>query len=151
MAANLERATEIADDAHYGIKRFDGSDYIGHPLRVMKIMQVMGYSATTQIVAVMHDVAEDCPRWPLERIKAEGFGDDVMVPLELLTKAPDADYDLYIARLAVNPRANAVKRGDLFDNMGLTGLTNPSQKKILNIEKYARAMEYLSRFPQPRV
>ena len=45
----------------------------------------------------------------------------------------------------------AVKRADLFDNMDLTGLENPSRQRIETIEKYGRALLFLSRFPQPRV
>ena len=82
----------------------------------------------------------------------EGFGDEVLVPLDLLTKRPtDTDYDLYIDRLMTNARARAVKKADLFDNMDLTGLTNPTRKRIETVEKYSRALVRLSRFPLERV
>lgn len=149
--SSLDRAIEIAYDAHFGQKRFGGGDYIEHPLRVMRTMQNLGHSEATQIVAILHDVSEDCERWPIERLGEEGFGDDVLFPLELLTKQEGDDYDLYVQRLSVHPRSRAVKRGDLFDNMNLTGLDNPSKKRIVTIEKYGRALLYLSRFPQPRV
>lgn len=149
--ANLGRAIEIATEAHEGVTRFDGSDYIGHPLRVMHFVAIQGHSERAQIVAVLHDVPEDNPEFPLERIRKEGFMDDVIFPLELLTKDPEMDYDLYIQRLAVNACSRAVKKADLFDNLDLTGLPNPSQKHIQNIEKYSQALGYLARFSQPRV
>ncbi len=149
--ANLETAIQIATKAHEGQKRFDGSDYIEHPLRVMQYVAAQGHSERAQIVAVLHDVPEDCPDFGLTVLRQEGFDDQIITPLELLTKNPEADYDTYIQRLAVNACSRAVKKADLFDNLDLTGLDNPSLKRIQNIEKYARALGYLARFPQRRV
>ena len=150
--AGLERAIEIATSIHHGQTRFDGSAYINHPLRVMGTIQAQGHSEATQIVAVLHDAVEDSNgSLTFEELRAEGFEDDVIFPLELLTKAPGADYDTYVSRLVVNPRSRAVKKADLFDNMDLTGLENPSWRRIETIEKYGRALLYIARFPQPRV
>lgn len=151
MAANLERAIYIATDAHAEQARFDGSPYIEHPLRVMRTVQNQGHSERAQIVGVLHDTVEDSPIWTFDRLRNEGFDDSVIFPLELLTKEKGADYDLYVQRLSVNACARAVKKADLFDNLDLTGLENPSKKRIMNIEKYGRALLYLSRFPQPRI
>ncbi len=151
MTANLERAIQIAREAHEGQYRFDGSDYFYHPWRVMKMVKAQGHSALTQTVAILHDVPEDT-EWTLDILREEGFDDEVLVPLELLTKPKGADYEgLYVPRLSVNPRARAVKKADLADNLDLTGLENPSLKRIMNIEKYGRSLMYLSRFPQPRL
>lgn len=150
--ATLERAIEIAHEVHRGQTRFDGSPYIQHPLRVMGTVAAQGHSETTQIVAVLHDAVEDSGgELTLDDLLVEGFTEDVVFPLELLTKQKGDDYDLYIQRLGVHPRSRAVKRADLFDNMDLTGLDNPSKKRIMVIEKYGRSLLYLARFPQPRV
>lgn len=109
MAANLERAIQIATDAHAGQTRFDGSEYINHPLRVMRTVANQGHSERAQIVAVLHDTVEDTDV-TFEYLREEGFSDDVITPLELLTKEPGADYELYIQRLAVNACSRAVKR-----------------------------------------
>ncbi len=146
----LERAIEIAHEVHLGQKRFDGSDYINHPLRVMGTVAAQGHSVFTQMVAVLHDTVEDSSL-SLHDLELEGFGDEVLFPLDLLTKRPGDEYDLYIARLVVNARSRAVKRADLFDNMDLTGLNNPPRSRIETIEKYGRALLFISRFPQPRV
>ncbi len=153
---DLKRAIEIAEDAHNGVMRMDGTLYIDHPKRVMSMLAVQGYSEATQIVGVLHDVAEDCEEWPLERIQNEGgFDSEVIYPLALMTKEKGRDeyyYEhIYIPRIATHPRSRAVKRDDLMDNMDLTNIENPSPKQIKNIEKYGRALVYLSRFPQPRV
>ena len=152
----IDIAFEIMDDGHYGVRRMDGSEYRDHPVRVKRSLEMRGYSNATLITALLHDVAEDCPDWPLQRIREEGgFDDDVMHPLELLTKKKGTDLEyyegLYIPRIATHPRARAVKRYDLVDNMDLTTIETPSLKQIMNIEKYGRALVYLSRFPQPRV
>lgn len=150
MAANLERAIEIATVAHEGQTRFDGSPYIEHPLRVMRTVQNQGHSERAQIVGVLHDTVEDSD-WTFDNLRDEGFDDMIIFPLELLTKEKGEDYELYVQRLSVNACARAVKKADLFDNLDLTGLENPSKKKIMNIEKYGRALLYLARFPQPRI
>lgn len=150
--AELTHAIEIATEIHAGQHRFDGSDYINHPLRVMGTVAAQGHSIDTQIVAVLHDSVEDSNgRLTFDMLRQEGFGDEVIFPLQLLTKEKGADYDTYIQRLAVNARSRAVKKPDLFDNLDLTGLENPSLDRILTIEKYGRSLVYLARFPQPRV
>lgn len=151
--ATLERAIAIATEVHEGQYRFDGSPYINHPLRVMKTVEAQGHSESTQMVAVLHDAPEDSEgRLKPEDLRKEGFDDEVIVPLELLTKEKGMDYlGLYIPRLVVNPRSRTVKRADLFDNMDLTGLENPSLDRILTIEKYGQALLYIARFPQPRI
>lgn len=150
--ATIERAKSIAAEIHSEQTRFDGSPYLDHPLRVMGTVAAQGHSELTQIVAVLHDAVEDSEgQLSFHDLRSEGFNDEVVVPLELLTKEPGMDYDLYIQRLVVNERSRAVKRADLFDNMDLTGLENPSLKRILTIEKYGRALVYIARFAQPRV
>lgn len=150
--ATIQRATEIAYEIHEGQTRFDGSPYINHPLRVLGTVAAQGHSEATQIVAVLHDAVEDSDgQLTFDSLREQGFGDEVVFPLELLTKQAGDDYDLYIQRLAVHPRSRAVKRADLFDNMDLTGLENPSKKRIMVIEKYGRSLLYIARFPQPRV
>lgn len=150
MGANLERAIQIATEAHEGQKRFDGSPYIEHPLRVMETVKIQGHSERTQIVGVLHDVVEDST-WTFEDLEREGFDNRIINPLELLTRAEGEDYELYVQRLSVNACARAVKKADLFDNLDLTGLDNPSKRNIVKIEKYGKSLLYLARFPQPRV
>jgi (p)ppGpp synthase/HD superfamily hydrolase len=148
----LERAIEIAHFAHEGQFRFNGEPYINHPLKVMNILKLLGYSEATQQLGVLHDSPEDSKgRVTLDSLANEGFKDDVLIPLDLMTKEPGEDYDIYIARICTHARARAGKRVDLFTNMDLTGVENPTRKMILNVEKYGRALVYIARFPQPIV
>ena len=148
----LKKAISIATEVHEGQMRFDGTPYILHPLRVMKTVKAQGHSLDTQITAVLHDSVEDSAgQLTFEDLVRYGFSERVVFPLELLSKVATQDYDEYIDRLAVNPRSRAVKRADLFDNMDLTGLENPSLQRIRTIEKYGSALVKLARFNQPRI
>lgn len=148
----LERSIEIMRYAHEGQFRFDGQLYETHPLGVMAIAKTLGYKKPTLHLAVLHDTVEDSDgRVTLDYLADEGYADDVLVPLDLLTKKPGEDYQAYIERLAPNPRSRAVKKIDLFKNMDLTGIENPSRKQIENVVKYGRSLVYLARFPQPIV
>ena len=101
--STLERAIEIATEAHRG--QFDkaGNDYIGHPLRVM----AMGKTTDEKIVGVLHDVIEDTD-WTFDRLAAEGFSAEVIDALRCVTKlSEDELYDNFIARVKENPLAVA--------------------------------------------
>ena len=97
--STLERAIEIATEAHRG--QFDkaGNDYIGHPLRVM----AAGKTTEEKIVGVLHDVVEDTD-WTFERLAAEGFSAEVIEALRCVTKLSENEpYDKFIARVKENP------------------------------------------------
>lgn len=102
--ATLERAIEIATEAHRGQLDKAGEDYIGHPLRVM----AMGRSVDEKIVGVLHDVVEDSA-WTFEMLETEGFSAEVIEALRYVTKLSDNEpYDKFIARVKGNPLAVAV-------------------------------------------
>jgi len=82
--STLKRAIEIAAQAHAGQVDKAGAPYIQNPLRVM-----LSLSAPAQrISAVLHDVVEDAKEkgWTLERLREEGFDDEVVGAIEALTK-----------------------------------------------------------------
>lgn len=62
--SDLNRAIEIATLAHAGQVDKGGAPYIMHPIRVMLAMD----TEEARIVAVLHDVLEDCPdyAWMVE-------------------------------------------------------------------------------------
>jgi len=62
--STLERAIVIAAEGHKGVKDKAGGPYILHPLRMM-----LGLSSPDErIVAVLHDVVEDCSGWTFDRL-----------------------------------------------------------------------------------
>lgn len=132
--ANLERAIQIAHEAHKDEPpRRSGEAYVTHPLAVMEQARKLGYSVTRQIIAVLHDVPENNPEWPIARLRKEGYDDDVLVPLGLLTREPGVEYDDYIGRLEDDPDAVAVKVLDMHHNLS----DNPTERQR---ERYNRAL-----------
>ena len=141
--STLERAIEIATEAHRG--QFDkaGNDYIGHSLRVM----AMGKTTDEKIVGVLHDVVEDTD-WTFERLAAEGFSEEVLDALLCVTKlSEDEPYDKFIARVKTNPLAGVVKLNDLSDNMDIRRLPYISDKDVKRLKKYLRAYKQLTGVP----
>lgn len=143
--STIKGAINLAEQAHEGQSRYDGSPYVNHPLRVMGTVATQGYSEIVQVVAVMHDVVEDSD-FTLKDLQERGFSPEAVSALELLTKRPGADYWEYLAAIAINPIARAVKRADLFDNMDLSGLELRQLKHSQRLKKYSEALLYLSRF-----
>ena len=147
----MDYAIEFATKAHEGqMRRQEGVPYIEHPMRVMSALAMAGYSESTQITGVLHDVVEDTD-YTLDDLSEIGFTDEVIVPLELLTKDPAVDYMVGIQRIAPNARARAVKRYDLVDNMNLDGIKNPRLKDVQRLHKYGDALVYLAQFGFPLV
>ena len=137
--STLQRAIEIATEAHRGQFDKSGKDYIGHPLRVME----MGRTEEERIVGVLHDVVEDS-EWTFEMLQAEGFSKDIVTALRCLTKlSENENYDDFIDRVRKNPLATAVKINDLTDNMDIRRLPYLSDKDVKRLKKYLKAYKKL--------
>ena len=136
---NLERAIEIAQEAHKGVKDKGGHDYIHHPIRVMHAMS----NDQEKIVAILHDVVEDSD-WTFDRLKEEGFEDSVIQSLRCVTKySEEEDYQEFIKRAATNKIATKVKMADIEDNLDLSRLGTLTEKDLTRIEKYKKALKHL--------
>ena len=139
----LERAIEIATEAHSGQLDKAGCEYIGHPLRVM----AAGRTMEEKIVGVLHDVVEDSD-WTFEMLAAEGFSEDIIEALRCVTKLSESEpYDKFIARVKSNPLAVAVKLNDLTDNMDIRRLPYLSDKDVKRLKKYLKAYKQLTGTP----
>ena len=137
--STLERAIEIATEAHKGQYDKAGNDYIGHPLRVMD----MGRTEEEKIVGVLHDVVEDT-EWTFALLAAEGFSQEVIDALQCVTKlSENENYDDFIERVKKNPLATAVKINDLSDNMDIRRLPYLSDKDVKRLKKYLKAYKKL--------
>lgn len=137
--STLGRAVEIARDAHAGQVDKAGAPYVTHPLRLMAAVQ----GDEAKIVAVLHDVVEDCPDWTFDRLRQEGFSDAILRGLESVTKRDDESYEDFIARSARDPLGRMVKRADLMDNLDISRISNPTEIDFRRIEKYRRALTQL--------
>lgn len=134
----LEKAILIAAKAHYRQLDKGGQPYILHPLRVMQNCN----TEAEKICAVLHDVIEDT-EITLNVLEKEGFSDEILKVLDLLTKRPGEDYNLFIGRICNNDMACRVKIADLQDNMNLTRIQNPTAEDKKRVEKYMTAFEKL--------
>lgn len=130
----LEKAIIIATKAHEGQVDKAGEPYILHSIRVM----LSGKTVIERICGVLHDVIEDTDI-TLEHLQTEGFSKEILLALDALTKRHYETYDEFINRVIENKVACKVKLSDLFDNMDLSRIKNPSEKDYKRIEKYRDA------------
>lgn len=136
----LERAIEIAVKAHAGQTQKNGTPYILHPLHLMLQMDV----EEAQIVAILHDVIEDT-EVTLADLQAEGFLDEVVVAISLLTRQKGMSYEQFIEEIAPNELARRVKLADLEHNMDIRRLPIPMrQKDFERLMQYREAYERLN-------
>lgn len=130
----IEKALKIAVDAHSGQIDKGGMPYILHPIRVM----MMGKNENEMICGVLHDVVEDS-NVTLDDLRAEGFSNDILDALNLLTKHKGIDYDSYINGIVSNNLAARVKLNDIRDNMDVSRLQVIDDFAVKRIIKYKSA------------
>lgn len=132
----LNKAIKIATSAHAGQLDKAGAPYIFHSLRVM----MMGNSEIERICGILHHTTEDSDR-SLDYLRKEGFSEEVLAVLDCLTKRSIESFDDFIDRILENKTACKVKLADLYDNMGLSRISNPTDKDKAEMKKYSRAVE----------
>jgi (p)ppGpp synthase/HD superfamily hydrolase len=138
MKELLNKAIKLAEKYHEGQVDKGGKPYIGHPLRVMKDVE----TTEEKILAVLHDVLEDC-HVSAEQLIKEGIPKELVEKLKILCKGKNEDYFHYINRIANDKTAINVKLSDLKDNMDLNRLKQITEKDIERLEKYKKAKEIL--------
>ena len=137
---NLQRAIEIALEAHKGALDKGGNLYILHPLRLMLQMD----SEEEMIVAILHDVVEDSEKWSFDKLQAEGFSKKIINSLRSITKENEnEDYEKFIDRSIRDKIGRKVKIADISDNLDISRLKEVTDKDILRINKYKKALEKL--------
>ncbi len=80
----VQRAYDLAEEAHRGVARQSGEPYIEHPLAVAKILADMRADAQGIAAALLHDVVEDT-RFTLDDIRAQ-FGPGIAAIVDGVTK-----------------------------------------------------------------
>lgn len=136
--ATLERAIQIAAEAHLGQVDKGGQPYILHPIRVMLRM----LTEEERIVAVLHDVIEDS-EYSLEKLASEGFSPFIIKAIAALTKLPGESRLDAAQRAATNPLARNVKLADNTDNMDLGRIPHPSAKDLARLKEYEQVRKIL--------
>lgn len=139
MTDDLQLAIRIATEAHHGQVDKAGKPYIDHPMRVMRAVS----SPEAKIVAALHDVVEDCPSWPIERLKAAGFSQEIIDAINSVTRHGGETYEEFVERAAANPIGRLVKIADLEDNSDMSRISEPTAKDHDRAARYARALDRL--------
>lgn len=144
--ATLERAIQLAAIYHAG--QFDkmGKPYILHPLRVMSNLGLDVLEAD-RIVAILHDALEDTELTE-ENLREEGYTEEVITAIKLLTKTKGYDEEEYFRNILNNPIARKVKIKDLEDNMDYRRLKNKldlGEKDLKRIQNYVKRHHQLSK------
>ena len=129
--ALVRRAYEVADAAHAGQMRDEGTPYIVHPIRVAVSLadELEIYSPRLICGALLHDVIEDSPT-TREDI-AGVFGEEIAHVVWLLTKFEDVSLPAYLRAIeeAAHTGAPVVKLCDRLDNLRFLAHSPRAEKK----------------------
>jgi (p)ppGpp synthase/HD superfamily hydrolase len=137
-SALVRRAYEVAETAHRGQMRDEGTPYIVHPVRVAASLvdELAIYSPELICGALMHDVIEDSPVTRDEI--AEAFGEEIAEVVWLLTKLEEVTLPNYLAAIeASGTGATIVKLCDRLDNLRFLS----HSPKVEKIHRYIRTTE----------
>ena len=154
---NLQRAIEIAVEAHTGQVDKAGNLYVLHPLRVMMSLD----TEDEKIVGVLHDVVEDCEGWTWDRLRSEGFSEKIINALQSVSKTPDEEvefsrlketgsedavrqhYFAFIRRAGANEIGRKVKAADIADNLDISRIKTLSNEDMIRLRRYEEALNIL--------
>ncbi|MCU7548309.1 phosphohydrolase [Chitinophagaceae bacterium LB-8] len=137
--ATLEKAIEIAVNAHKGQLDRYGAPFLMHVFRVMNA----GKNKNEKIAGVLHDIVEKTD-YTFGQLQAEGFSTEIILAVKCLTKeSEDEDYNDYIKRVKTNFLAVKVKLNDLTDNLDLKRISELTEKDIPRFNKYLKAYKEL--------
>ncbi len=137
--STLERAIALAAIAHEGQIDKVGAPYILHVLRVMLRLT----TPEERMAAALHDVVEDCG-WTLDRLRAEGFPEEVIAGIDAVTRRDSESYEEFVLRAKAHPIGRRVKMADLEDNSDVTRLSEITERDQARLDKYRRAIDMLA-------
>lgn len=145
--SDIEKAYQVAKQAHEGQKRKSGEPYIIHPLCVAIILAELELDKETIVAGLLHDVVEDTVM-SNEEITKE-FGDEVALLVDGVTKLTQLNYQhdkievqaenlrkMFLA-MAKDIRVIMIKLADRLHNMR----TMQYQSVTKQVEKSRETME----------
>lgn len=136
----LEKAIQIAVNAHFGQRDKADQPYIFHPLAVMNMCATWD----EKTVAILHDVVEDTPV-TLDDLSKE-FPPHIVNAVDALTRRIYANgeketYRDFIQRCGDNPLARKVKVYDLTHNLSEERVNNlQASERVSMCKKYKKAL-----------
>lgn len=134
----LDKALQIATEAHKGQKDKAGNDYITHPIHVSEHCK----SPKAKIVAMLHDTLEDTSI-TVEDLREHGFDEEIIDGVLSVTRKANETYADFIIRAAQNPIGKEVKIADLEDNMDIRRLEHLTEHDFKRCNKYLHSWRYL--------
>jgi GTP pyrophosphokinase len=138
--ARIERAFEMARNAHQDQVRRSGDPFISHPLSVARILAALGLDDVTIAAALLHDAVEDTSITLADLSK--DFGPDVASIVDGVTKLDRLQFDTKEAQqaatlrkmlvaMAKDIRVLLIKLADRLHNMRtLAALPEGKQRRI---------------------
>ena len=133
-----KQALKLCFEAHKEQTDKSGMPYVFHPFHLAEQMT----DEATTVVALLHDVVEDT-ELTFEDIEKQGFGEEIISALKLLTHNDDTPYMDYVTKIKNNKIAIVVKLADLKHNSDLTRLDIVDEKALKRKEKYEKAIKLL--------
>ena len=130
-----DRCLEVATKAHKGQKRWNGDDYITHPLRVANVFN----DYELKCIAILHDVTEDTSE-TVSSLRFKSIPLNIIRTVNIISKKTGENYKDYILRVKKDKQATKIKIADLEDN--LLDLKSGSLK-----DKYLLALHLLRYSP----
>lgn len=139
--SDIDKAIEFAAKAHAADYDLDGNPTILHPLAV----GMMGHTDAERIVGFLHDIVEDT-KYTFDDLANEGFSNEVITALELLTHDKETPYMTYIEGICKsgNTTAIKVKTNDLKHNLA----RGRAGGHIKCVEKHTAALAYIEDYIQ---
>ena len=135
-----KKALKLCFEAHKEQTDKTGMPYVFHPFHLAEQM----LDEFSCVCALLHDVVEDTD-YTFEDLRGMGFPEQVIDALKLLTHDPEVPYMDYVAVIAKNPIAKAVKVADLRHNSDLSRMDESQidEWALKRTEKYKTALKLL--------
>ena len=133
----VRKASNICFEAHKNDKDKAGYPYFMHPLT----LAIQFNDEASVCVALLHDVIEDHgDKYSFEYLEQEGFYEEIITALKLLTHKDGIDYIEYVKKIKQNPIARKVKLADLRHN---SDISRCDGKKPRKYDLYLEAIRIL--------
>jgi (p)ppGpp synthase/HD superfamily hydrolase len=141
----LELALKIIEKSFKDKKDKAGEPYINHLRRVHDAVPKIGVNNELKIIALLHDVLEDCPEWNEKALRCF-FTDAIIDSVVALTHKKGDTYHQYISQVLDDGWATEVKKYDLEDNMNITRLPELTKEDFERLKKYHEAYKRITKF-----